>query len=232
MYTLSEAHPLTMLIVVAAFLVTPLHLLASFAFSGASLRIGFRLAFLWLLAGAAMFYVCIANVEQDLGLLGNLLVPLAWFTPSVLLLIFREKVLAHPLSSKWLISLQIWRAIGVVFLIEMYRGNLPGIFAYPAGVGDVTVALIALVVIIAYRSAEKIPTKAIHLVGVCGMIDFMGAFFFGFFSSETPLQLFSFDNPNNVTLFPTGMIPLFLVPYAIFFHVLAWLNLAKFGETQ
>jgi hypothetical protein len=38
--------------------------------------------------------------------------------------------------------------IGAVFLLEMARGNLPGIFADPAGVGDVLVALVALVVLI------------------------------------------------------------------------------------
>jgi hypothetical protein len=33
---------------------------------------------------------------------------------------------------------------------------------------------------------------------------------------------------NNLILFPTGMIPLFLVPYAIFFHTLSLVNYAKF----
>lgn len=42
--------------------------------------------------------------------------------------------------------------------------------------------------------------------------------------SETPLQLFFPAVPNHVIVFPTGMIPLFLVPYAIFFHVLSALN--------
>jgi hypothetical protein len=55
--------------------------------------------------------------------------------------------------------------------------------------------------------------------------DLMSAFFFGFFSSQTPLQLFFPAVVNNVIVFfPTGLIPLFLVPYAIFFHVLSGLN--------
>ena len=53
---------------------------------------------------------------------------------------------------------------------------------------------------------------------------FLSAFFFGFGSSETPVQIFFPDVPNNVIVFPTGMIPLFLVPYAIFFHVLSGLS--------
>ena len=67
------------------------------------------------------------------------------------------------------------------------------------------------------------------MVGV-GVLDFLSAFFFGFTSSRTPLQLFFPVVPNNVVAFPTGMIPLFLVPYAIFFHTLSALNYARFEK--
>ena len=63
-----------------------------------------------------------------------------------------------------------------------------------------------------------------------GMADFVSAFFFGITSSAGPLQLFHPDVTNNLLLFPTGMIPLFLVPYAIFFHTLSWLNYVKFEK--
>ena len=141
-------------------------------------------------------------------------------------------MLAERLSSHWLIGLQLWRAIGAVFLIEMARGNLPGIFAYPAGVGDVLVAVVALLVLVRFKDFKQIPAGAIHLVGVLGVLDFLSAFFFGFTSSDTPIQLFSHDNPNQVILFPTGLIPLFLVPYAIFFHMLAeFVHSFYFGGT-
>jgi hypothetical protein len=50
------------------------------------------------------------------------------------------------------------------------------------------------------------------------------AFFFGFTSMEGPAQLFAVGFENKLSLFPTGLIPLFLVPYAITFHVLSWIN--------
>ncbi|MEO0509096.1 MAG: hypothetical protein AAF065_04505 [Verrucomicrobiota bacterium] len=224
-----NAHPITTFIVLAAMLVTPFYIFATFAFSGASLKRGGVLASLALVFGAAMFIVCIYAVPDQLGVVGNLIIPVVWILPSLVLFWFREWVLAERLSSHYLISLQLWRAIGAVFLIEMARGNLPGVFAYPAGVGDVLVAVAALIVLIQYRNAKDISAPAIHVVGVLGVLDFCAAFFFGFTSSDSPIQLFSQDNPNQVSLFPTGLIPLFLVPYAIFFHVLAWLNLAKHG---
>jgi hypothetical protein len=59
---------------------------------------------------------------------------------------------------------------------------------------------------------NQIPAK----LGI-GMADFLSAFFFGFTSTQGPLQLFFPDVPNRLIMFPTGMITLFLVPYAIFF---------------
>ena len=230
MYSILEAHPLTNFIVIAAMLVTPFYLFATFVFSDASPRKGALLGSVTLVIGAGMFLVCLTALPNKLGMLGNLIIPAAWILPSVALFLGRNWVLSDPLSSRWLIGLQLWRAIGAVFLIEVARGNLPGIFAYPAGVGDVLVAVVALIILIRYRDSKQISVGAIHLIGVLGVLDFVSAFFFGFFSSDTPLQLFSHENPNQVSLFPTGLIPLFLVPYAIFFHILAWLNLAKHAK--
>ena len=121
-------------------------------------------------------------------------------------------------------GLQIFRAIGGIFLIEMVIGNQPGIFAYPAGVGDIIVALIAVTILINYKGEKMVPGyPVLFLIGI-GMVDFVSAFFFGFTSSPNPFQLFHPDVTNQILLFPTGMIPLFLVPYAIFFHTLSFLN--------
>ena len=229
MYTMLESHPVTIFVVIAAMLVTPLHLLATYAFSRASLKTGIVLSASWLIFGAIMFVVCLSDVPGKLGLAGNLIIPAVWALPSILLIINRDKWVSEELSNKWLVSLQLWRAIGAVFIIEMFMGNLPAIFALPAGIGDIAVALIAAGFLFVHRKSDRLPARAIHLVGVLGVLDFLSAFFFGFTSSATPLQLFSHDNPNPATLFPTGMIPLFLVPYAIFFHTLAWINEAKFG---
>ncbi len=49
---------------------------------------------------------------------------------------------------------------------------------------------------------------------------------------ETPLQLFFPTVPNQMIAFPTGMIPLFIVPYAIFFHTLSGLNQSRFNDNE
>jgi hypothetical protein len=100
----------------------------------------------------------------------------------------------------------------MVFIVEHSQGNLPGVFAYPAGLGDLLTGMLAAYVL--YRFWDtRIPAFWVLLVAVVGLVDFASAFFFGFASSETPVQLFSFENPNQVTEYPLGLIPLFLVPY-------------------
>ena len=174
-----------------------------------------------------MTWVCLANAARSLGPFGRLVVPVCWAGPTLVLLFFRGWFLDRPLSQHWLIGLQLWRAIGGVFLIEMSREHIPGIFAYPAGLGDLFVSGLAAVVLLRYGRQPVIPRLAILLVIAFGVADFLSAFFFGFTSSRGPQQLFFPAVANDVSLFPTGLIPHFLVPGAIFFHALSWLELRR-----
>ena len=230
MYKLMDAHMLTVIIVVGSIMVTPFYILGVYVFSGASPRKGIQIGTAFLLWGALMFWICLSDTTNRLGPAGNLIVPFSWILPSTILYVKRHWFLSQQLSQKWLIGLQLFRVIGAVFLVEMIRGHIPGIFAYPAGLGDVLVGLVALGVLLTYKNSERVPATAIFLVIGLGIADFVSAFFFGITSSQGPLQLFSPDITNNLILFPTGMIPLFLVPYAIFFHTLSFLNYTMFEK--
>lgn len=224
MYDLMQAHPVTLIIVMSAVLVTPFYILCTYVFSGASARKGAVIGSGFLLWGAVMTWFCLAGIVQGMGPLGRLVVPVCWLLPSLILFVWRDWFLSAPLSQRWLIGLQVWRVIGGVFLIEMVGRNIPGIFAYPAGIGDILVGIIAVAVLVFYRRRKYIAPGAVFLVLGLGVTDFLSAFFFGFTSSVGPQQLFFPEVANNSLLFPTGMIPLFLVPYAIFFHTLSFLT--------
>jgi multidrug transporter EmrE-like cation transporter len=229
MYSMMDAHPITLMIVMSAIMVTPFFALATYAFSAASLKTGTSIGCAFLVWGGFMAWVCLAGIPASLGPAGALIVPVCWMTPTIILFCFHSWFLEKPLSQHLLISLQLWRVIGAVFLLEMTQGNIPGIFAYPAGIGDIAVAAIAALVLLKFRKSKTIPRRAVMLVLVCGVADFMSAFFFGFTSSVGPQQIFFPEIVNDSMQFPTGMIPLFLVPYAIFFHALSWLNLRRHG---
>ena len=227
MYKMLDAHVLTVILIVGSIMLTPFYILAVYVFSGASPKKGMQIGSAFLLFGSLMFWVCLSDIRKELAL-GSLIIPLSWILPSLILYWKRNWFLSQKLSQNWLIGLQLFRVIGGVFLIEMILGHIPGIFAYPAGLGDILVGLVALGVLLAYRRSERIPKAGIFLVIGLGIADFLSAFFFSVTSLAGPLQLFYPAVTNNVGLFPTGMIPLFLVPYAIFFHMLSLLNYLKY----
>lgn len=226
-YNIMNVNPLTMIVIISSILVTPFFILITYAFSGASLKKGTTIGFAIMILGGIISWICLAEIPKNLGNIGALIVPFCWLTPSIILLLNAKWFLDKTLSQHFLISLQLFRLIGGLFILEMTNNNIPGIFAYPAGIGDITVGLIAGVILLKYRRNQTIPNRAAMLVIISGVLDFAIAFFFGFTSSKGPQQIFFPEIINNTMQFPTGMIPLFLVPYAIFFHTLSWLQIRK-----
>lgn len=228
-----DAHPVTFFVLFAAMMVVPFYVLATYVMSKASITTGLILSWSWLVFGAGMSVVVVFDVVNLMGTAGNLLTPLAWFLPSVLVSIFRRKLIYdHVLSQKWLVGLQLFRSIGGVFLIEMARGHLAPIFAYAAGIGDLVVAIDAALMLFRFRNSDRIPAWAVYQLIVVGVLDFMSAFFFGFTSSDNEVQLFYHNAEYSPVAFPVGLIPLFLVPCAIFFHTLSLWTQKEFGAVQ
>lgn len=52
------------------------------------------------------------------------------------------RVLTH-VPQAWLVGIQFYRTLGAIFLILYVHGELPGVFAWPAGIGDLAVGLSA-----------------------------------------------------------------------------------------
>ena len=227
-----DAHFLSVFIVVGSIMVTPIYVMATYVFSGASSKKGLQIGVVFLIWGSLTFWVCLYQLPSKLGLAGNLIVPLSWILPSLFLYLQRNWFLSQELSQKWLVGLQLFRVIGGVFLIEMVGGHIPGIFAYPAGIGDIIVGVAAFSVLLACRNRERIPGILIIFIIAIGIADFLSAFFFGFTSTPGPAQLFFPAVENRLIFFPTGLIPLFLVPYAIFFHTLSLLSYFRFQRFQ
>src|SRR5690348_9000038 len=46
----------------------------------------------------------------------------------------------------WIVSVQSYRVLGLIFLVLYAAGRMPGAFALPAGVGDILVGVLAPVV--------------------------------------------------------------------------------------
>ena len=97
---------------------------------------------------------------------------------------------------------------------------MPGAFAWPAGIGDLIVGLLAPVVGFAYMRGARGSNGMLRAWNLLGIADLVVAVSTGFLTSPSPLQLLALDKPNElVTAFPLAMIPAFLVPLAMLLHL-------------
>jgi hypothetical protein len=121
---------------------------------------------------------------------------------------------------QWIVGVQLYRALGAIFLVLYAAGHLPGVFAWPAGVGDVIVGLLAPVVGIAYARRAPYASGLVRAWNLFGIADLVVAVATGFLTSPSPLQRLAFDAPNKlIGAFPLVMIPVFLVPLSILLHL-------------
>jgi hypothetical protein len=175
-------------------------------------------------------------VQQPGSLVPRL--PIAIFAPMILFIIplMRSRVLGAVLDAtpaSWLIGLQVYRALGGIFLVEWLRGEVPGTFAIPAGIGDVTVGLLALPVAIWLASGARGGREAAIAWNILGLADFASAIVTGAITAPGPTQLIAADMPNTAILqYPGVMIPAFIVPSSILLHALSLWQLLRQRETS
>ncbi len=150
------------------------------------------------------------------------ILPIAILAPLIagLFLTVRSRKLAavvDTIPSSWLIGLQFYRIFGAVFLLQWARSLTPGAFALPAGIGDVMVGVMALVLVLRAGSDGEISRTSAYVWNAFGILDLVVALTMGFLSTPGPMQLFGFDIPNRLG-YPLVMIPGFAVPLSLILH--------------
>lgn len=161
------------------------------------------------------------------------LLPIAIFLPviagvPILLLSKRIGQVLDVMPESWLVGLQVYRVLGSAFLIGWARGLVPGIFALPAGIGDVLTGLLALPVAVALSAGTLEGRRAAFAWNVFGLLDFTIAVSIGLMISPGPLQLIEPSIANTtVGLYPNVMTPAFAVPSSILLHALSLRQLRR-----
>jgi hypothetical protein len=147
------------------------------------------------------------------------------------LLIWRSPRLARIIDAvpqHWLVGVQLYRTLGVIFLFLYAAGKLPGLFAWPAGLGDVLTGVLAPVIAIAYRRGPRENADLVFWWNLFGLADLAIAVTMGFVTSPSPLQLFAFDLPSElVGRFPLVLIPVFAVPLSVLLHLASLAKLRR-----
>ena len=138
----------------------------------------------------------------------------------------RELVLGIDLQL--LTAIQSWRVIGILFLALYAFGLLPGLFAWPAGLGDVAVGIAAPFVLLAMVRGAPTWRRQVVWLNVAGLVDFVGAVGTGALSSD-PSFGFVAASAGRASLaeLPLSLVPTFAVPLWTIFHVISLIQVAR-----
>ena len=128
--------------------------------------------------------------------------------------------LAAPGSAGRLALPQTVRVVGVSFLIMMVVGQLPAVFAVPAGLGDIAVGLAAPAVARQLARGGPRAHRRGMVFNILGIVDLLVAVGIGFLAGLSPHPAFTVTpSTQALGLFPLVLIPVTAVPLAFALHV-------------
>ena len=137
------------------------------------------------------------------------------------------KRVLHAVPQQWLVGVQLYRALGAIFLILYAAGKLPGLFAWPAAVGDIVVGLSAPFVGLAYARAQHKAAGLVVAWNVLGLLDLTNALVTGFLTAPSRYALEVQPTSDLMTVLPLVLIPVYLVPLSIVLHLASLAKLRR-----
>ncbi len=133
---------------------------------------------------------------------------------------FREFVLAADL--RFMMGVQAWRFAGFGFLALYAYGVLPGLLAWPAGLGDMAIGMTAPWLLVALiRRPGLTASKTFVAWNVLGILDQFVAVGLGAFGPRLGPDLPSTVTIASMAHLPLVLIPAYLVPVFIMLHLAA-----------
>ncbi len=137
----------------------------------------------------------------------------------------RNFVLAQDLG--WLTRMQQWRVVGFAFLPIYALGHLPGLFAWPAGLGDFAVGITAFFVVSRLAEDPDYTSKrGFLLFNFMGLADFAAALVTAGLTSGAYPKLVSHGVTSAaMDVWPLNIFPSFFVPLFMILHLAVLLKL-------
>jgi hypothetical protein len=140
----------------------------------------------------------------------------------------RVRAFALAIDLRWLTAIQGWRVIGGMFLVLYVFGLLQGLFAWPAGVGDLAVGLAAPFVLMAILQDAPGWPRRVFWLNIAGLVDFAIAVATGVLTSNSALGLLADGAPHaDLGELPLSIVPTFAVPLWTIFHMISLLQLRR-----
>ena len=166
------------------------------------------------------------------------LLPSAIFLPviigaPVLLLSKRAGQVLDAIPASWLVALQLYRVFGSWALAAWLRGALPGVFALPAGTGDLLTGLFPVPTAIAVAIGTAQGRRAAMIWNIFGLADFAIAVTLGMVTTPGQFQLIVSNLPSiGAGVYPNVLTPAFVVPSSILLHALSLRQLRRRGRAE
>jgi hypothetical protein len=129
-------------------------------------------------------------------------------------------------------AVQSWRAGGLIFLALYVYGLLPGLFAWPAGLGDIAIGVTAPWVALAVVRRPAFLTGRLFLIwNLLGILDLVVAVSTGALGSVLASATGNATTTPMARL-PLVLIPAYLVPLFVMLHVAALLQARRLLATN
>ena len=136
---------------------------------------------------------------------------------------FRDLVLAIDLPA--MAGIQAWRFGGLGFIALYAYGVLPGLFAWPAGLGDMAIGLTAPWVILALRRQPAFAAgRLFRLWNLLGILDLIVAVGLGATSAVLGIGISAEIPTFPMGVWPLVLVPAFLVPLFLILHLASLLQ--------
>ena len=139
----------------------------------------------------------------------------------------RWRRLIEGLDLRILTMTQHWRVVGFAFLPLYAYGVLPGLFAWPAGLGDVAVGLAAILVVTRLDRDPGYATsagfRAFHFLGLFDFAVAVGTA--GLASGAVPALTAGGPSSAPMDVWPLNIFPSLFVPAFIILHLIVLLRL-------
>ncbi len=139
---------------------------------------------------------------------------------------FRDLVLSMDLQ--FAAGMQAWRFGGLGFIALYAYGVLPGLFAWPAGLGDMAIGFTAVWVLRTLRDRpDFVKSRAYRTWNLLGILDLVTAVSLG-----AVCAYFGIGISETITTFPMArrplvLIPAFLVPLFLMLHITSLIQSRK-----
>jgi hypothetical protein len=141
----------------------------------------------------------------------------------------REFVLSADL--RLIVGIQAWRWAGFGFLTLYTYGILPGIFAWPAGLGDMAIGVTApLVLATLLRRPDFAASKSFVAWNLSGILDLTVTVSIGALVPLLAPNFYGAVTTAPMTQLPLVLVPTYLVPTFLILHLTALFQARRLGR--